>query len=694
MNGKIWCVALAALIAAGGSMAAAQPVPADSPAREALQRAVAAVDRIVATPDAERTFDNTLGAIDDLFAQLEVDTNMLQFMQYVSTDAAERERSQLAEKHIQEWLIEVSKREDLYRAVRSYADKQPKLEGEQKKLLENTLRDYRRAGMALPPEKREELTRLQKQVVDLAQSFEKRIREDASFVLATEAELRGMDESYVRGLRRGGDAELPAAIREKIEPADAGKFVITMDGPTFFPLMDFCEDEGLRKRAWIVYKRRGGLENVATLEQILKLRAQASQLLGYSSTADFETEPRMSKNAANVRAFYDKLRPIVRKKARQDFDLLRSAKAEHAGDAGAKLFPWDQAFYKNRVMKARFSVDGQRVREYFPLDRVIEGLFATTQALYGLEYREVTAEAGQKYGQPLWHADVRVYDVYDRSDGRYLGAFYIDLFPRENKYNHAAQWGLRQHKIYTDGRRQTPLAALVCNFTKPLPDKPSLMTHDEVETFFHEFGHCLHTILSDCRYNAVSGTNVARDFVEAPSQMFENWVWNVDVLNTFAAHYRTGEKFPAALLKGMLKAKNVASGLEAERQIFYAMTDLEFHSAPDGVVNTNAVQERLFGETELYEPVAETWYHASFGHLVGYQAGYYGYMWSQVYGQDMFSRFRELGINSPDAGRYYRQKILSRGGSVDELEMVREYLGREPKMDAFLAHLGLEGEQH
>lgn len=682
-----------ALVGCAASSLLAQEIATDSPARAALEKASAAVERIIAVPADKRTFDNTLGALDDMAAQLESDANMLMFMQYVSTKAEEREASQKAEQDIQKWLIDLGKREDLYRAVKSYADTKPKLEGEQKRLLEFTMRDYRRAGMELAAEKRDQLKAIQKRIVDLGQAFDRRIREDKTFVLAERGELAGMTDDYVKGLKTGADESLPAEIREQIKPEDKSKFVITMDYPVFYPLMDFCASEPLRRRAWIAYKTRGGQDNVRTLEEILKLRAQAAALLGYATPADFEEEVRMSKTAANVKAFYDKLRPLVRQKARLDFEELRAAKAADTGDAGVKLYPWDQAYYKNRLMKEKYAVDGQKVQEYFPLERVIDGLFKTTQSLYGLEYRDVTADAEAKYGAPLWHPDVRVFDVYDKAEQQYLGAFYIDLFPRENKYSHAAQWGIRQHKAYTDGRVQTPLAALVCNFTKPTQEKPSLLTHEEVETFFHEFGHCLHTILSECSYNQFAGTSVARDFVEAPSQMFENWVWNADVLDTFAAHYKSGERLPKDLLEGMIKARTLSSGLEAERQIFYALTDITYHTAPQGLIDTTAAQEQIFKDVELYEPVTGTYYQASFGHLVGYQAGYYSYMWSLVYAQDMFSRFRDLGITNPQAGLYYRKKILARGGSLDELEMVKDYLGREPRMDAFLEHLGLEPQK-
>ncbi len=651
---------------------AAGEVPQDSPVREALERADKSVAKIVAVPDGKRTFDNTLGALDDLIAQLELDTSMTAFLSYVSTDASQRDAGQLAEEHILNWTIDLEKREDLYRAVKAYADTKPALKGEQKRALEHALRDFRRAGMALDPKVREELKGIEKEITRLGIAFEKNIRDDETRVALTRQELSGLPDDWFQGIERTGDL-----------------YLVGMSYPQFEPIMDFCDNETTRHKMWVAFKRRGGKENVRVLEQMLKLRAQAARLLGYATPADYETEIRMTKDARTVQAFYDKLRPLVRRKALQDREALLAAKRSYTGDPDAKLYPWDTSFYLNILRKTKYSVDPQLVREYFPLDRVIQGLFSVTQSLYGLEYRDVTRS------QPsLWHADVQVYEVYDRASKKLLGKFYLDLYPRDNKFSHAAQWGLAQHKVWADGHETLPVAALVCNFTKPTADKPSLLTHDEVETFFHEFGHCLHTILSESRYYQFGGTNVERDFVEAPSQMFENWVWDAAVLQTFARHYRTNEPFPDALVEGLLAARNLGSGMLAERQIYYGLFDMKCHTAPNGEVNTTKLAADLWdpaGESvELYDPIPEVYFQAAFGHLNGYQAGYYGYQWSLVYACDMFQRFKEKGMLSPEAGDYYRRNILARGGTADGLDLVKGYLGREPTMEPYLRHLGLQ----
>lgn len=646
-------------------------VDPSSPVAEGLKHADAGIAAILAVPDAQRTYDNTVSALDDVLSRLDADTSMTVFMQYVSTDKAQRDAGSLAEEHLNNWVIELGQNEKVYAAIKLVSEKAANLPPLSKRLVEHALRDYRRSGMGLALDQREKLKDIQKEISRLGIEFDKNIREDETTVLLTLDELDGLSEEFIGGLKRSGDL-----------------YLIGMDYPTFNGILDNCRNETTRQKVWTAYKRRGGQKNVGVLEQIIKLRAQASKMLGYPTTADYETEVRMAKNAATVKAFYEKLRPQVREKAKQDFQEYLAAKRTLTGDATTALYPWDQSFIEKRLKQEKYAVDSRKVQEYFPMQRVVEGLFSITQSLYGLEYRDIT-DIARSAGRPFWHEDVRLYEVWDKASNELLGEFYIDLYPRENKYTHAAQWGLKSRKRWADGSLQKPLAALVCNFTKPTADKPSLLTHDEVETFFHEFGHCLHTILTEVEVGRFAGTSVERDFVEAPSQMLENWVWDADVLKTFARHYQTNEPLPDELLQGMIKARYFGSGLFAEHQFYYGLVDLTYHMQPEGVVDTTKVGLDLFSEIELYQAVPNTFFQASFGHLVGYQAGYYGYQWSLVYAQDMFQRFKELGMLDPKAGMYYRKKILARGGTMDGLDLVKDYLGREPQMDAYLEHLGL-----
>jgi len=683
---RLFPFAFAAVILASAwtTSARAFDIPEDSPIIDAVRKAEASVAAIVAVPDNKRTFENTVGAIDDLLVTFDNDTSMTQFMFHVSTDADERARGGLAEEHWTNWLIDLYTRDDLYNAVKAYvanaaySEASAELTGERARLLKFIMRDFRRAGMDLPKDKREELKRIQKEIGRLGIEVQKNTAADNTRIPFTREELAGV----------------PDAVIER-QPKAADVYLLGMDYPSFLPVSDLCQVEETREKAWIAYKRRGGQQNVDLLEQILKLRAKESELLGYDSQADYMTEVRMAKNAATVMKFFDDLRPLVRIKAQQDYDMLQDMKRAETGNPKAVLQPWDQSYYINRVLETKYAVDSEKVREYFPLNRVMDGLFSITQSLYGIEYKDITAKA-KAAGRPVWHPDVKLFEVWDKETGEMLGEFYLDLHPRENKFTHAAQWGLKARKLWPDGTVQKPLAALVCNFTKPTADKPSLLGHDEVETFFHEFGHCLHTILTEANIGRFAGTSVEGDFVEAPSQMFEEWVWDRDVLRTFARHYKTGEPIPDAMIDGMIAARNVGSGLLAEHQFYYALTDLAYHMDPDGDVDSTQVALDLFEEVELYKPVENTFYQAAFGHLVnpGYVAGYYGYQWSRVYACDMFERFKEHGLLDPEAGRYYRKHILARGGTVDGMELLNGYLGRDPEMGPYLKFLGLEEQPH
>ena len=627
---------------------------------------------IIAVSDDQRTFENTLGALDDMMARLDGATNLPAFMAYVHTDSEIREAAQGAIQTWSDWSIDFATNVDLYNAIKAYADTNPELTGEQARMLKHTMRDYRRSGMSLSPEDREKLKTIQKELGTLTIEFDTNIREDKTIVPIPCDGLPGVPQDVVDGLEVVNDM-----------------YQVTLDYPTFGPILDYCSDSETRRKVRFAYSKRAGLENVEILERIIKLRDEASDLLGYATTADYETETKMSKNAATVADFYKKLRPVVRKKAEKDWAELVAAKREDTGDPTAEFYPYDFSYYYEKIKNDKYAVDSQKVQEYLPLQNVMDGLFEITQNLYGIEYREVT-EMAEERGTPLWHDDVRLFEVWDTNTGNQLGEFYIDLHPRDNKYSHAAQWGLVQHKIWADGTEQLPVAALVCNFTKPTADKPSLMTHDEAETFFHEFGHCLHTLLSEAEIAGFAGTSVERDFVEAPSQMFEEWVWTPETLSLFAKHYVTDEPMPAELIEGMIAAKNLQSGVKTESQIFLGMVDQAYHTDEDGIVDTTQVAYDIHDMTRMYPHTPGSHFQGSFGHLTGYQAGYYGYMWSLVYAQDMFQRFKEFGMLSPEAGAYYREKILSMGGTKDSLDLVREYLGREPSMHPFLESLGLE----
>jgi thimet oligopeptidase len=651
------------------AIAQAQEVP--QTIKDALKRADDAVAKIIAIPDSQRTFENTVGALDEISVRLDDDTSLFIFMQNVSPDSAVRDQARAADEFVTNWAIALGKNEELYRAVKAYADTKPTLSGEQKRFLEFTLRDYRRSGMELPKEKRDRLKAVEMEMNKLGIEFGQNIADDETRVPLTLAELTGVPKDTLDRQTKSGNLIL-----------------LKVDGPTYISVMEHCPNATTRQKVWLSYRRRAGTKNVRVLEKLIKLRAESASLLGYKNTVDYVIETRMAKNSKNVAKFYNDLIPLVNKKAALDKAEFEAAKRKHTKNPKATLDPWDYAYYRVLLLKDKYAVDSDKVSEYFPMESVVKGLFDLTSTLYNIEYKDVTADAG-KLGLPVWHADVKLYEVYDKTSRELLGRLYTDLYPREGKYTHAACWGLQQRKVWADGSIQKPLAALVCNFTKPTATKPSLMPHDEVETFFHEFGHGLHQMLTKTSYGRFSGTAVERDFVEAPSQMMENWVWEPKVLNTFAKHYKTKQPLPVALLKGMQAARTLGSGIETQGQLYLGKMDQTFHTAADGAVDTTKTAQDVYQSTTIYKAVPGVMFQSSFGHLVGYEGAYYGYLWSLVYAQDMWQRFEELGVTSPKAGTYYRDKVLARGGTMDASDMLRDYLGREPKMDAFLKHLGL-----
>jgi thimet oligopeptidase len=406
-------------------------------------------------------------------------------------------------------------------------------------------------------------------------------------------------------------------------------------------------------------------------------------LLGFKTYAEYRVGNRMAKLPQNVWDFENNLVDRLKEKAQMDYDELLVVKREKLGDETINVIqPWESGYYNNILLKEKYDLDQNIVKEYFETNNVINGLFQIAQHLFAVEFEEVQNPS-------VWDKDVKMFNV--KKNGKIISRFYTDLYPRPNKFSHAACWPMIKGKNTPEGY-QMPVATLVCNFPAPTDDTPSLLSHSEVETFFHEFGHVLHNVLTTAELSTQSGTSVSRDFVEAPSQIFENWTWNYDALKLFAKNYKTGEVLPESLFAKMVAAKNVGSGLSNTQQVFYGMIDFTLHDKydPTSATTTTEVVTELQNSITLYPHLEGTHMQAAFGHLMGYAAGYYGYLWSLVYAQDMFSVFEQNGIMDVETGLRYRDVILANGGSRDEFEMVVEFLGREPNQDAYFRSIGLE----
>jgi thimet oligopeptidase len=635
--------------------------------REAMASCDAAVAAIVSVPAKQRSRQNTLLALEEAVEPVSRASGTYAFLSYVSADEAVREKAREMDAELDKYLVGLSFREDLYAALKELAANSPALGEEDARFLEFELRDFRRNGLDLEPEKRARLREIFDRLVEVALAFRSAIDDWDDGLYLRRDQLGGLPDSFVEALRQVG-------------PADGRLYRVSLDYPEVYPFLSNADSEELRRELFTKDQRKGGPGNVEKLEEALRLRREAAEILGYSSWAAYVTEERMAKEPAAVERFLGDLRTKLAVKGEADLAAMRRLKAEHTGN-GRELSIWDWRYYHNRAMREEYAVDEFAVAEYFPLDACLDGMFAATQEVLGVRY-EPAPDA------PRWHPDVQAFDVFDAGGTEPFARFYMDLFPRPNKYGHAAAFTLQRGRRLEDGSYQSPVSAIVANFTKPTADAPSLLRHSEVVTLWHEFGHILHQVLTKAERARFSGTATERDFVEAPSQMLEHWTWEPEVLQRWARHYKTGEPIPSDLVARMVAAKNLNSGVIYLRQMYFASLDFTYHSAGFSGDSTKVAAE-LHGITGFPFPEG-THFQSGFGHLFGYDAGYYGYLWSQVFGDDMYTRFEPEPLSS-DVGARYRKLVLERGGSVDGGVMVREFLGREPNNEAFLREIGLAG---
>ena len=513
------------------------------------------------------------------------------------------------------------------------------------RLLELSLRDFRRAGVDQDAEVRERIRALAERETEVAQEFSKGIRDDVRSVVLDPEQLAGLPADYVDGLPAGED----------------GKVRITTDYPDYVPFMTFATDRDARAELLQAFLNRAWPQNDALLLELLRLRDEHARLLGYADWPSYDAEVKMIGKGDAILEFIDKITEAAEVSARRDYDVLL-ARLQQDHPELSTVDSIDKAFYGEVIRKENFDVDAQQVREYFDFGKVRAGLLDVTGRLFGLEYVEVP-EA------PRWHEDVAVYDV--ALDGTQLGRIYLDLHPREGKFKHAAQFDL------VPGIRERQLAegVLVCNFPR------GLMEHDDVVTLFHEFGHLVHHVLAGRHaWARFSGVATEWDFVEAPSQMLEEWAWDADILQSFGTD-AAGEPIPRELVAKMKAAKEFGKGLYARTQMFYAALSYVLHrDVPDDIT---ATMRDLQARYDVFGYVPDTHFFASFGHLEGYGSGYYTYMWSLVIAKDLFSAFDKDDMFDTAVAHRYRDRILAAGGSKDAADLVADFLGRPYNFDAF-----------
>lgn len=568
-------------------------------------------------------------------------------MAQVHPDESVRTRAEQGEQEAHRLLTEIGLDRELYDVLAAVDPS--RLDEQGNRVLELTLRDFRRAGVDQDDDVRERIRSLAERQTEISQEFSKNIRDDVRTVVLEPKRLAGLPGDYL----------------DRHRPGDDGKVRITTDYPDYLPFMTFGQDREARGELLRAFLNRAWPQNEPLLLEMLRLRAEQARLLAYPDWPSYDAEVKMIGKGDAIPDFIDRIAEVSEESARRDYAVLLERIRRDRPDA-TSVDSTDKAFYREVVRRERFDVDAQRVREYFDFSKVRAGLLEVTGRLFGLEYTAVP-------DAPRWHDDVAVYDV--ALDGAQLGRIYLDLHPRPGKYKHAAQFDL------VPGIRDRQLAegVLVCNFSR------GLMEHDEVVTLFHEFGHLVHHVLAGRHsWARFSGVATEWDFVEAPSQMLEEWAWDADVLRTFATN-AAGEPIPAELVEKMRRADEFGKGCDTRTQMFYAaLSYYAHHSVPE---DSTALVREMQARYDLFDYVPDTHFQASFGHLSGYTSAYYTYMWSLVIAKDLFSAFDEGNLFDREVAHRYRDRILAAGGSKDAADLVEDFLGRPYTFDAFEAWL-------
>ena len=576
-------------------------------------------------------------------------------------DEAVRNAGNAAQQALATWATDLISRTEVFEAVS--AVNVDALGGLERRSAAEWIRDLRRAGHELDRTGRERVRTLQERLITLQVQFAKNIADHEDHLDVPRADLDTLPEIYVASLESG---DAPGTVR------------ITLDYPAYVPFMEQSPHRDQRRDLQYRYLTRAVEDNRPLLEEALAIRTEVADLLGYDNWAAYAMDVKMA-DPASVEALYDSVVPGITKLALEEKRRLEALLREDV--PGADLEPWDRQYYHTVQQKRDFGIDQNEVAEYFSLDTVVEGMLDVTGEVFGLRYTELP-------DHPTWHDDVRTFRIDDAGTGAPIAHFHLDLHPRAGKFTHAACWNVVDRRRNDDGSVVTPVAAVAANFTKPSGDTPSLLKHDEAVTLWHEFGHVLHACLTEIDVQRFAGFDTEWDFVEAPSQIMENWMWNTEVLKRFAVHHATGEPIPDAMVDALVAARDQNIGLLTLRQVFLGKYDLAMHTAgPHPDLDALEREANEFTLTPLHDG---TFMAASFGHLMGgYDAGYYGYLWSKVYGDDMFSVFEDEGVLSPEVGRRYRAEILAMGSARDAWDHLEAFLGREPNADAFLAKLGI-----
>ncbi|WP_116474779.1 oligopeptidase A [Zobellella maritima] len=656
--------------------------------RPAVEHAIADCKRrveAVLARDEEFTWDNLVAPLEEVNDHLSRIWSPVSHLNSVLNSDELRQAYESCLPLLSEYQTWVGQHEGLFAAYQGLAERDDfkKLSQAQQKEVDNTLRDFRLSGIALEAEQKQRFGTIQARLSELSSTFSNRVLDatQAWFKQITDkAELAGLPESALAA------AEAQAKARE------LEGWVFTLDIPSYLPVMMYADNAALREEMYRAYCTRasdqgpnaGEFDNTAIIEEILALKQELAELLGFEQYAQLSLATKMADSEQQVLAFLDEL--ASRSHPQGKAELAELTEFAHQHHDIAELNAWDVTYYGEKLKQHKYTISDEELRPYFPEEKVVHGLFETVRRLFGIKVKE-------RLGVEVWHPDVRFFDIYDETN-ELRGSFYLDLYARANKRGGAWMDDCIGRRYREDGSLQKPVAYLTCNFNGPVGKDPALFTHNEVVTLFHEFGHGLHHMLTQIDVAGVAGINgVAWDAVELPSQFLENWCWQPEALAFISGHYQSGEPLPAELLERMLAARNFHSALMMLRQLEFSLFDFRLHMARDGA-EPGRVQEILNEvrkKVSVLPPPDFNRFQHSFSHIFagGYAAGYYSYKWAEVLSSDAFSRFEEEGVFSAKVGRDFLHAILEQGGSRAPMELFKQFRGREPKIDALLRHSGI-----
>lgn len=639
----------------------------------ALKNSQKDLDQLLSVPKELRTYDNTVRAFDGIRKNIVIVQDIISTLEMVHPQKDMRDACHDGSLKMQHYSVDAYLKKELYQAFKDYEAgslNKEKLSDEARYFFAEAIRDFERDGLHLSQDKLEEVKRIKKEIAEITLNFEANIAKDKSFIAVEKPELDGVNPSFIQALKK--DA--------------AGKYIVRCDKPSYIEVMDHCACEPTRKKLFFAYYNRAYPHNEKLLMQLVEKRRDLSQSLGFADFASLNIDDTMAKSPERVEAFLLDLHGRSTKKVHDEITMLSQDLPDGIKlDDNGRFDAWSLSYVKNYYKKKYLKIDEHEIAEYFPVEKALAGVFDVYQAFLGVKFT-ITKPAW------AWHDEVRLIQVNDTLGGKLLGYLFLDLHPRDDKYSHACMGGfVPTVKKLSTGDKTPSVAIIIANFPHSTKNKPSLLKQDDVSTFFHEFGHAMHNLLGSTELAVFSGSAVKSDFVETPSQMFEEWLYDPVVLKKVSSHYKTGQPLPGDLINKMLKLKQFDSGMFVMRQVSIALYALRLHKG-NSLHHPGALWNEIM---DKYSPFVrnepETHFHASFGHIASdrYAAKYYNYLWAKVFALDVFYKVKEKGLLSAEAGRELIDKMLGMGGSVDPNILLKDYLGREPNSDAFLKDLGI-----